>query len=542
LTIARCTLVGEYMKEKLLKWKESATGFLKSRTKSQIGILIGSLLIIIMIITGAIFFTTSSNFVPLYNNLSLQEVNQIKTELDARSVPYELEDGGTSVLVPEDQVDNLLVDLAGQGIPDSGNIDYSFFSENSSWGVTDNEFNIMRLDAMQTELANLIKGIDGIEDAQVMINMPEEPVFANETTEEASASIVITTQPGYQFQGNQINALYHLVSKAVPSLPPDNIAITNQYFEYFDRDSSTGTQGTHANQQEIKQDIENDIQRRLQQMLGAVVGADNIVVSVTADIDFTQESRTEELVEPVDLENMEGLPVSLETIQESYSGEGAPGGTAGTGDEDVANYPAAEENGEGDYELDKETINYEFNRVRKEIVESPYKIRDLGVQVMVDNVKNSTENNEVEYLTQQEQNNVEDGIASILNSIITTTIDGEYEEVQPEEKMSIVFQEFTEKGQPHEQTGSGIPAWLYIVGAILLAIIIVLVILLIRNRKTEEDPEETFEYTEERTAEVPEIDKEEESEAVIKRKQLEKVAKEKPEDFAKLLRSWIGED
>ena len=35
---------------------------------------------------------------------------------------------------------------------------------------------------------------------------------------------------------------------------------------------------------------------------------------------------------------------------------------------------------------------------------------------------------------------------------------------------------------------------------------------------------------------------EKETEATIRRKQLEKMAKEKPDDFAKLLRSWIAED
>ena len=38
----------------------------------------------------------------------------------------------------------------------------------------------------------------------------------------------------------------------------------------------------------------------------------------------------------------------------------------------------------GDYEKVEETINNEVNRIRKEIVESPYKIRDLGIQVMVE--------------------------------------------------------------------------------------------------------------------------------------------------------------
>ncbi|MDY0396361.1 flagellar basal-body MS-ring/collar protein FliF [Virgibacillus halophilus] len=159
---------------------------------------------------------------------------------------------GTAISVPEDQVDSLLVDLAGQGLPDSGSIDYSFFSKNSSWGITDNEFDIMKLDATQTELANLMKGIDGIEDAKVMINMPKDPVFVSDDVQEASASIVLHTKPGYKLEASQINTLYTLVSKAVPNLPAENIAIMNQYFEYYDQQKQSDEGDSYASQQNIK--------------------------------------------------------------------------------------------------------------------------------------------------------------------------------------------------------------------------------------------------------------------------------------------------
>jgi flagellar M-ring protein FliF len=531
------------MKEKLLKWKDSTVSFWTNRSKKQKVIFISSIILVILIMIGTVFLTSKTNYVTLYSDLSLQEANQIKTELDSRSIPYELSTGGTTISVPEEQGDSLLVELAGQGIPNSGNIDYSFFSENSSWGITDNEFNIMKLDAMQTELANLMKGIDGINDAQVMINIPKEPIFASDAVGEASASIVLNTKPGYQFQGNQINALYHLVSQAVPNLPQENIVIMNQYFEYFDQQSQGQqmvTQDAHMYQQKVKQDVERDIQKRLQQMLGNMVGMENVMVSVTSDIDFTQENRTEELVEPVNIDDMEGLPVSLETIQESYSGDGAQGGVAGTGDEDVTNYQATEENGNGDYEMDKETINYEFNRIRKEIVESPYKVRDLGIQVAVDSVKNAA--GEAEYLSQQEQNAVEEGISSILNSIVSTSIDQEYGEINPEEKVSIVFQEFTGGPTTTEIAKPIIPTWMYISGAILLIIILILVFILFKNRRTKDELDEDHTVISQAMNEIPELEKEVESDAVVRRKQLEKAAKENPEDFAKLLRSWIGED
>ncbi|WP_373896014.1 flagellar basal-body MS-ring/collar protein FliF [Virgibacillus sp. CBA3643] len=531
------------MKEKMNKWKGSASTFWRGRSKSQKWVFIGSILIVIMLIAGITFFTANSKFVPLYNDLSLQESGQIKTELDSRGVTYELEDGGTTIRVPGEQVDSLLVDLAGQGIPNSGNIDYSFFSENSSWGITDNEFDVMRLDAMQTELANLIQGVEGIESADVMINLPEEPVFASETTKEGSASIVLNTQPGYQFEGNQINALHHLVSKAVPNLPEDNIAIMDQYFEYFDQDSgnANSSQDVHTYQQTVKQDVERDIQRRLQQMLGTMVGMDNVIVSVTADIDFTQENRTEELVEPIDIANMEGLPVSIETIQEAYSGNPPVGGTTGTGEEDTAGTYQEVEGEDGEYELEKETVNNEFNRIRRDIVESPYNIRDLGIQVAVNRIAGSNEDG-IEYLTQQEANSVEDGISSILDSIVSTSMDEEYSEETGEENLSIVFQEFT-GNEAMPESKPIIPTWLYVIGAILLAIIIILVFLLLRRRKEDETyVEETITTEPTPAMEVPEQRDQQESESVTRRKELEKMAKDNPEDFAKLLRSWIGED
>src|SRR5699024_8205913 len=143
-----------------------------------------------------------------------------------------------------------------------------------------------------------------------------DSIFLNDSQGEASASIIIHTLPGHQFEGNQIESLYHLVSKAIPSLPKENIFIRNQYLEYFDVAQSTNSvnHDEFSYQQSVKRDIERDIQRRLQQMLGSIVGIDNVIVSVTTDIDFTQENRIEDLVDPVDLENMEGLPVSVETI------------------------------------------------------------------------------------------------------------------------------------------------------------------------------------------------------------------------------------
>ncbi|WP_182199153.1 flagellar basal-body MS-ring/collar protein FliF [Paraliobacillus salinarum] len=534
------------MKQKIEIYKNKIIEYWQTKTKKQKGFFFSMILLFLVIVIGGTLLLARSNMVALYNNLSIQEIGQIKAELDTRGIKYELKDAGSTIMVPSDQADMLLVDLAAQGIPDSGSIDYSFFSQNTSWGMTDNEFDVMKLDAMQTELASLIAGISGIEDATVMINLPEEQVFISDNQDAASASVVLTTTPGYQFEESQINSLYHLVSKTVPNLSTDNIVIMDQNFNYYDQNGSNniGSGDTYATQQQIKQDIERDIQRRVQQLLGTMIGADKVVASVTADIDFTKENRFEEIVEPVDQEEKEGLPVSVEKITETYTGEGAAAaGQPGVGEEDIANYPAAEDGNSGDYEMVQESINYEFDRITREIVESPYKVRDLGIQIAVDNSKETLdENGEPELLTAQEQADVEASISSILDSIISTSVDESYGDIDPQNKTSIVFQTFKHtQGQGQNGLITGIPTWIYIVGAILLLGIIGLIIMLVRKRKVE-DEVVGEEVNIQQNIEIPDIENPADTESSIRRKQLEKMAKDKPEEFAKLLRSWISED
>ncbi|GGM21354.1 flagellar M-ring protein [Paraliobacillus quinghaiensis] len=534
------------MKQSLVTYKDKIIEYWQSKSAKQKGTSLFLVLLFLVIVIGGSVLATRSSMVPLYNSLSIQEVGQIKAELDARGVNYEVQGGGTAIHVPSEQVNTLLVDLAAQGIPNNGSIDYSFFSENSSWGMTDNEFDVMKLDAMQTELANLITGISGIEFANVMINLPKEQVFVSDQQQEASASIVLETTPGYQFEPSQIDALYHLVSKTVPNLSNDNIVIMDGNFNYYDQNNqkNVASGDIYTTQQNVKEDIERDIQRRVQQMLGTMIGANKVVASVTADIDFTQENRIEELVEPVDEEESEGLPVSVEKITETYTGDGAPSAVPGGGEEDIANYPAGED-ASGDYEMVQESINYEFSRIQREIVESPYKVRDLGIQIAIDNTKETVDaNGEPELLTAQEQADVEASIASILNSIITTTIDGTYGEINPGDKTSIVFQEFNHKptaGVP--TTVPGIPTWVYITGSVLLLLVIGLIITLARKKNVSEEVAYSESApVEQESFEVPDIEGVVDSESSIRRKQLEKMANDKPEEFAKLLRSWIADD
>lgn len=529
------------MNQSFQKYIAKIKEYWTSRTKKQKITILAVFLTVVIFSAALVFFTTRTTMAPLYSNLSPSETGAIKESLDEKGIKSEITDGGTTIKVPEEYVDTLKVELAAEGIPKSGNIDYSFFGQNAGLGMTENEFNVLKLDAMQTELANLIKGIDGIKDAKVMINLPETGIFVSDQPEEASASIVLETKPGYQFEEEQIKALYHLVSKSVPNLPTDNIVIMNQNFEYFDlKKEKSSPSAAFASQQEIKKQVERDVQRQVQNMLGTLMGRDKVVVSVTADIDFTQEKREENIVEPVDKENMEGIAISAQKITETFTGNPEQaGGIVGTGENDVTNYNEAAQGSNGDYEKIEETINNEVNRIRKKITESPYKIRDLGIQVMVEPPVPDDPNS----LPQERV----DDIQKILSTIVRTTIDKkaadtELTDEMIEDKVVVSVQPFNGKIEFSDEKAPVLPWWTYVVGGILLAIIGLLIFLYIRAKRKQEFEEDFAEEEDTVPFNVPDVNEEQDTESSLRRKQLEKLAKEKPEDFAKLLRTWIAED
>lgn len=531
------------MKVPLDKYIKQLTDYWKNRTQKQKKMFISMMAVTVVLAAVISYFMTRTTLVPLYSNLSPAETGAIKAKLDAKGTQSEISEGGTAILVPAEMTETLLVELAAEGLPESGNIDFSYFSKNASFGMTDNEFDVIKQDALQTEIATLIKGIDGVQDAKVMLTIPEKEIFVSDEAATASASIVLKTKPGQEFKDSQIQALYHLVSKSVSNLPVENIVIMNQYFEYFDlKNSGNSTSDTFASQSSIKNEVEKDIQRQVQTMLGTIMGQDKVVVSVTADIDFTQENREENLVEPVDEENMEGLAISAQKLTETYSGNGATdGGTpiAEDSSDSLGTQYLEGTSGNGDYEKTEETINHEVNRIRKEIIESPYKIRDLGIQVMV-------EPPDAENTASLPEEQIED-IQNILGTIVRTSIDKstmeqELTDEQIEEKIVVSVQSFNGKVTfDDKEVNSRIPWWIYALGGFLLLLILLLIFYIIRSRKEEKMIEPEFEELLP-PVELPDIEEEVETEEVLRRKQLEKLAKEKPEEFAKLLRSWIVED
>ncbi|MFB4211123.1 flagellar basal-body MS-ring/collar protein FliF [Shouchella sp. JSM 1781072] len=522
--------VNELISKMKLLWNE--------RSKLQKSLLIASFIVIMLIIAVLIALSFRTNYAPLYSNLSLAEAGQIQEELEGRGITTEVANDGTTILVPEQEVDRLKVELAAEGLPQSGSIDYSFFQEQMGFGMTDNEFTVIERSLMQTELAELIRSISGVQHANVVITLAEDSVWLNAGQEEATAAVVLDLAAGTTLDQNQVKALYHLIARSVPNLPLENIVLSDSNFtNYTYQEEEQSPTGSYQSQREIKQEVEADLEQTIMQLLHAVVGPNNAIVSVTTDIDFTQEQRTEDLVEPVNEEDMEGLAVSAERVTEFYEGTGASeGGVTGTGDE-IPNYTGSLPGGDSESERTEERVNYEFNRIHKEIVESPYRIRDLSIQAMI----NPPEG--VQQLPAQQMENITAMLDTIVQTTIPASADGENEPIANRVSISsIPFAETAQAEAPEE--AQGLPLWMIIVAGVLGLFIIVLSMVLLKTRKQAVDlavDEQPERLDHEEFDSVPFQEREERNDQK-QMKELNHLANQNPEEFSKLLRTWLSED
>lgn len=546
------------MKDQVLVYKKKLTESWGSFSKTTKWSIIGTFFATLLLLFIIVFFSSRTSYAALYTNLSPAEAGEIKTAIEEQGIPVQISSDGKAISVPNEEIANLKVSLAADGIPKSGNVNYSIFSENMGLGMTDRHFDVVERDAMQNELADLIKQIDGVTEANVMITLPKENVWITDEEQVATASVVVKGDPTFQLDSKQINGLYHLISKSVPNLPPEQIVIMDQngqVFEIQEENQIDTALSVYQQQREIKKDIEKDIQRELQQMLGLTLGRDKVVVSVMASIDFTKEKREENLVEAVNKETNEGIDISVERIVETYSSEGATADdTTGVGETEIANYPGLALGGNSESEKTEERINREVNRINRQIELSPYVIDDITINVGVE----PPNPEDLESLTQQ---NIAD-ISNLLKNAVSTSLSMNGNQVtdeQLDDRISVFATEFQGKtvvtGDPEESllNINNIPNYILIfigVGIALLLLIVVILIFVIRKRKREE-LEEEFEYEmfEPPASSTLRIDENEEmdlsefnTKANPKRKTIEKLAKGRPEDFAKLLRTWMSED
>lgn len=353
--------------------------------------LLGAGLAGLFVLMAALTLTMSgkSTYAVAYSGLSPDDAAAIVARLSEQAIPYEVGAGESVIKVPADRVHEVRLDMAGAGLPAGGAVGFELF-DSTNLGMTDFTQQLNYRRALEGELARTIASLDAVEQARVHIVIPQ-PTIYSELEKPPTASVLLKLKGVQRLSEANILGIAHLVSTGVEGLLPENITIVDTKGNVLN-DGLSSSDGRASDEHfRAQQDYEQALADKVQAMLETVLGPQRAVVSVNADLDWSQ---TETSVESF-LPAAEGTPPvrSARELRESSgdagdSAVGAPGLDSNVAD--VPSYTGADQASatataqDSGYERSDLTYNYELSKTVSHTTETPGRVRKLSVSVLLD--------------------------------------------------------------------------------------------------------------------------------------------------------------
>ncbi|HAP43158.1 MAG: flagellar M-ring protein FliF [Spirochaetes bacterium GWB1_60_80] len=157
-----------------------------------------------------------------------EELRRITSRLDRENIAFSVGEGNV-LYVKNEQVrtDAISILMREDLIPEGTSL-WSVFAIDR-FTVTDFERNVNLRQAIIQEVTRHIEAIEAIDKANVILEMPEETLFAAEQ-KPITASVILYPRPGSDIATNrqQLEGIQKIILFAVSGLTPENIVITDQ--------------------------------------------------------------------------------------------------------------------------------------------------------------------------------------------------------------------------------------------------------------------------------------------------------------------------
>ncbi|HEX7909519.1 MAG TPA: flagellar basal-body MS-ring/collar protein FliF [Paraburkholderia sp.] len=283
--------------------------------------LIFAVALLVAVVAGLFLWSRAPDYKVLYSNLSDRDGGAIIAALQQANIPYKFSDAGGAILVPGEQVHEMRLRLASQGLPKSGSVGFELM-DNQKFGISQFAEQVNYQRALEGELERTVESISTVKSARVHLAIPKPSVFVRDK-EAPSASVLVNLYPGRALDEGQVMAITHMVSSAVPDMPVKGVTILDQDGNLLTQ-PSTGS-GLDASQLKYRQQIERNTQQRIDAILAPLFGSGNAHSQVSADIDFSRSEQTSENYGP----NGNPQQAAIRSQQSSSATEMSQGAASG---------------------------------------------------------------------------------------------------------------------------------------------------------------------------------------------------------------------
>ncbi|MGB3392698.1 MAG: flagellar basal-body MS-ring/collar protein FliF, partial [Stenotrophomonas sp.] len=268
------------------------------------------------------FWAQKPAMVPLYTGLDQKATAEATDLLRTAQIPFEMDAVTGAISVPEKNVHDARLKLAGSGLTDSGRLGFELMERDPGFGVSQFVENARYQHALETELVRTIATLRPVRDARVHLAIPKPSAFTRQR-DVASASVVLELRGGQQLERNQVDAIVHMVASSIPDLAPERVTVVDQSGRMLTIADPNSDAALNAAQFDQVRRLETSYNQRIRELLEPMTGQGRVNPEVSVDMDF---SITEEARE---LYNGEPQKVRSEQISENTSTTQGPQGVPG---------------------------------------------------------------------------------------------------------------------------------------------------------------------------------------------------------------------
>ena len=216
------------MQTKLKGFWEKIKGFfakLNKKTRILLGVCAA---VILVLIVAAALLLNRKEYASLCTGLTVNETSSVISFLNENGVTdYKI--SGDSILVPAGREEQLQIQLVTSRILNSGFYYETYFGEAGTFSTEAERREAMRI-ATQEKLEAMIRQLDGIRDAQVVITLSSERVYVlDPQTSEASATVLVTPDGNRLLSAGTVESIRYMVSHAVKDLNVGDVTSSDAY-------------------------------------------------------------------------------------------------------------------------------------------------------------------------------------------------------------------------------------------------------------------------------------------------------------------------
>ncbi len=493
---------------------------LESRQRRNLFLIVIFFFLTIIILS---FIFLNPNYQVVFSNLGAKSAGEITQKLDQMKIPYQLQ--GNSILVPAADADKVRIDMAMNGLPASGTIQYSsIFNQGNLFGMTSQELNLQTLDVLEQRIAQSIDSINGVQNAQVNIVVPQQQTFLDPSVDTgAKASVVITVGAGAALAPNQVFGIQQLVAHAVQGLNANQVSVIDQYGNDLSNGSVNSSGMTASSQLTTELNMRNALDQsmagQLKTSLMKLVGPGNVEVVVHANVTFNQVTQHQHIVK-------QGPTLSVQAQSSSSTGGGTTiGGVAGQATQNP-NLPTYGTQGAGTGSSSanrSSTTNYDNSYTNTATTYDPMQLQGYTVSVLI----NANAIKLTKPLTQ-----------SIQSYVLTSMGQQATGKISPSVTVLGIPFAVGQGSTPVAPSFYNSPLAVGGLAALLLIGGGIATVMIVRSRNRKRLTDDAIDSLSVATLSSPP----QEPEDVTLSKQLQELAVKKPDAFASLLRTWLSEE